>query len=195
MVRHSLLSIMCVALVIGGVWTAQAVSQQGPPPEVRRQRGGRRQFDPEEFRRRMEERRKEAVEQMREDLGASQDEWKKVLQPRIEKVQTLAQRLMRRRIQAGMRGMMGGFGRRGGRWSGQEAREQSEQTEVEKATAALRKLLDNKESKAESIKAALGVLRKAQEKTALELAKARKALRDVVSLRQEAQLVLMGLLD
>ncbi|KPK84413.1 MAG: hypothetical protein AMJ81_05625 [Phycisphaerae bacterium SM23_33] len=139
----------------------------------------------------MEEFRAQAAQRMRESLGATEEEWK-VLQPKVEKVQTL-----QRQSRGGMRGMTGQPGRRGRAPGapGAEAAPAREQTEVEKATESLRKVLDNKEAPAGDIKAALETLRQAREKAAQELAKAQKDLREVVTVRQEAQLVLMGLLD
>ena len=178
MMRQKVLLVLVAAAVAGMFWIGQAISQQGDDAT---ERGGRRQRDPEEMRKRMEEGRKRAAERMRESLGATEEEWK-VLQPRIEKVQTLLWQ-----SRAGTRGMM---------WrSERRERAPREQTEVEKAAGALRKILENKESKPADIKAALGPLRQAREKVEQELAKARKDLREVVTVRQEAQLVLMGLLE
>ena len=180
--RQKALWVLVAAVAAGVLWVGQAISQQQDPPP----RGERRQRDPA----RMEEFRKRAAERMRENLGASEEEMK-VLQPRIEKVQTLA-----RQSRGGMRGMMGG-GRRGNRPGGEgaTARPEREQTEIEKATGALSKLVADKESKPEAIKTSLATLRQAREKAKQELAKAQKELREVVTVRQEAQLVLMGLLD
>ena len=180
MARQKALWVLVAAVAAGVLWVGQAISQQQDPPP----RGERRQRDPA----RMEEFRKRAAERMRENLGASEEEMK-VLQPRIDKVQTLA----RQSRGGGMRGMMGGD-RRGNR-PGQEARPEREQTEIEKATGALSKLVADKESKPEAIKTSLATLRQAREKAKQELAKAQKELREVVTVRQEAQLVLMGLLD
>ena len=139
------------------------------------------------MRRRFEDFRKRMSDRMREQLGASEEEWK-VLQPRIEKVQTL------------QRQGRGGFGGRGrGRRPGGDRRAegdaQRDRPDVEKKSEALRNLLEDKASQAGAIKAALGALRKARVKAAQELATARKALREVVTVRQEAQLVLMGTLE
>ena len=118
---------------------------------------------------------------MREQLGATADEWTKVLKPRLDKVQQL------------QRQMRGGF--RGRRRPRAEGAAEAELSDVEKKTEALRKLLDDKASGAAAIKTALGALRKAREKTQKELEAARKKLQGVVTMRQEAQLVLMGVLD
>ena len=200
MLQRKVLLALVAAVAVSALWIGQVNSQQQDPPAGQRQRGTRRQRDPEEARRRMEERRAQAAEQMRENLGANEEEWK-VLQPRIEKVQTLA-----RQSRVGIRGLMGRFGRRGRRSAEQargegdrrtarEVQGQREQTDIEKKTEALRKLLENKEAKAKAITGALGDLRKARDKVGQQLAKARDKLREVVTARQEAHLVLWGMLD
>jgi hypothetical protein len=100
------------------------------------------------------------------------------------------------------RGGFGGFrgrGGRGGRRPGDDRRPEGtperQQPEVEKKTEALRNLLEDKTSGAQTIKAALDALRAARQKVAQELAVARKELRQVVTMRQEARLVLTGILD
>ncbi len=67
--------------------------------------------------------------------------------------------------------------------------------QIGKSTEELRKVLDNKDAKSDEIKAKLTALREAREKTKQELAKAQQELRGGLNVRQEAQLVLMGLLD
>lgn len=59
----------------------------------------------------------------------------------------------------------------------------------------LRMLLQNKEAQPEEIKAKLTSLRAAKEQARRELAKAQQDLRKLMNLRQEAVLVLNGLLD
>ncbi len=184
MLRRKVVLMLVMVVAVGGCWLAQALSQQAGGEDDRAA----------ERRRRMEEFRQRRSEQMREQLGANQEEWTKVLQPRIEKVQQL-----QRQSRGGFRGMRGGRGRRGGRRGGGErpaaGAPQREQSDVEKKTEALRKLLEDKASNANAVKAALDALRKARAKAAADLAAARKELRGVVTVRQEAQLVLLGLLE
>ena len=182
MLRRRMMLALVATAVIGGCWLAQAVSQDGAERQPRR--GGRR-MNMEEFRKRMQER-------IRDSLGSSEEEWK-VLGPKIEKVQQI-----QRQSRGGFRGgRMGGRrgGRRGGEATGGATAPQREQSEVEKKTAALRALLQDEASGPQAIKAALAALRKAREKAQLELAAARKELRVIVTVRQEAQLVLMNVLD
>jgi len=148
---------------------------------------------------RMEQFRQQMSDRMRQSLEASEEEWK-VLQPRIEKVQTLS-----RQTRGGGMGfmMMGMAGRRGGPGPdrgppdrpGADRPPDRPQSEVEQKTEALQRVLENKEARADEIKAALSALREARAKARAELEAAQKELRDVVTVRQEAQLVTMGILD
>jgi hypothetical protein len=194
MVRRQMM-LLVAAAVIGGCWLAQALSQARPGSRDRpagearrgdRQRGDRGARDRGDFRARMEEFRRRRSEQMREQFGATEAEWK-VLQPMIEKVQQL---------QRESRGSMMRFARRGRRPGGRqpEGAPEVQQSDVEKKTAALRSLLEDKASGAAAIKGALDALRRARLKIEQELVTTQKALRDIVTMRQEARLVLMGVL-
>jgi len=133
--------------------------------------------------------RKMMMERFKEALAASDEDWK-VLGPRIEKVQGLSSQLR------GGRTMFAMFARRGPRRETTEGTEATrEQTEVEKALSGLVTVLENEEAEAKEIKEKLTALREAREKVKEELAKAQAELREIVTVRQEAQLVLMGLLD
>lgn len=186
MLRRGMVLMLACAGVIGGLWLAQGLSQQGPRERARpgaeaRPRGNRSE--------RMAEFQRRRDERMREQLGATEAEWTKVLKPRLDTVQTL---------QRQMRGGFGaGRGRRGRRPAegAAEGAAQPEQSDVQKKTAALRNLLADEASGAGAVKAALGALRKAREKAQKDLDAARKKLQEVVTVRQEAQLVLMGVLN
>lgn len=143
--------------------------------------GGRGNFDPAQWRQRMEE-------QMKQDLGATDDEWK-VIQPKLEKVSN-AQRGMR----GGMFGMMGGRGR-GGPGGDRGPGGDQPQSPVSQASSDLQKVLENKDASAEQIASKLTALREAREKAKVELAAAQKDLKEVLTARQEAVLVVRGLLD
>ncbi len=159
-----------------GTGTDQAApggGQRGGAPGA----GGDRQFDPEQFRQMREQR-------TREQLGATEAEWK-TLGPRVMKVQQLNQQLT-----GGAGGMFPGGGRRGA-----EGGQQAEMTAMEKASQALRTTLRNESASPDEIKKQLAALRTAREAAKKELAVAQQDLRKAVNIRQEAQLVLMGLLD
>lgn len=141
-------------------------------------RGNRGNFDPAAMRQRFSD-------MIKEQMGASDDEWK-VIQPKLDKVMT-AQRDARG---GGMGGM---FRRRDGGDNNQSSDRQ--RSAVEQAQTDLRTLLDNKESTADQISAKLTALREAREKAKTELVSAQKDLKEVLSQRQEAVLVMMGMLD
>lgn len=194
MSRRRVWLVLLIVASIGACWVGQAVSQTSNDDD--------RQRRMEEFRKRMEEYRRQRDNRLRESLGATEAEWK-VLQPLIEKVQQ-QQRQGRGRGMMMMgrggrgdwrsRGDRGDRGSRGDRTRPEGAPER-ERSDVEKKSEALRKILESKTAKPKAIAAALAALRKAREKTAQDLAAARKSLREVVTSRQEAQLVLMGVLD
>ena len=153
--------------------------------------GSRGQFDPERMRQMMDQR-------MREQLGATEAEWK-VLGPRVMKVTELS-----RQTRGGGRGgmMPGGIGGRGamggrggapgGNRPGAPARQQ---TAVEKAQEQLRTVLENESATPDQIKTQLTALRKVRETAKQQLAAAQQDLRKIITVRQEAILVMMGTLD
>jgi len=180
-----------VALIVAGVSVGQPQGRAG-------QRGGQRgMFDPQRMRQMMEER-------MKEQLGCTDQEWQ-VLGPRVTKVMNLSRQTgmgagMGRMFMRGRRGPEGGpqggpqdggpGGRRGSRGPfGQEP------TAVDNASDALQTTLENASAAPNEIKTKLTALRTAKEKTRQDLATAQKELREVLTLRQEAQLVLMGMLN
>lgn len=181
----------------GGRGTQPAKRQEGQPQRPQGQR-----MDPEQMQKMMNER-------IKETLGVSEEKWN-AIQPKVMKVLTLSRQtrgtsgmgmLFRAREERGgqaqAREEKGERAQareeRGGRAQGRQGRR--EQTELEKSTTELRTTLENKQASAEEIKEKLAALRKAQENARQELAKAQQELRGELTMRQEAQLVLMGLLD
>ena len=205
--RKTILGIVAVALM-GLLLASQTLSQPGQRGQrggaqaqqgQRGQRGGMqggRQFDPERMRQMMDQR-------MREQLGATEQEWK-VLGPRVTKVMELS-----RQTRGGGRGgmMFGGMGGRGGMMpggmggrgagpgGGRPGAPDRQLTAVEKAQEQLRTLLDNTSATPDQIKKQLTALRTAREKAKQQLATAQQDLRKIITVRQEAQLVMMGMLD
>jgi hypothetical protein len=136
-------------------------------------------------------------QRMREDLEMTQDEWE-VIGPMIREIGE------KRRETMGMGRMMGRgrFGRRGDRGGrggpeGQppEARDGDNPDQQPSAADELNKVLENKDAPAAEIKAKLDALRKERETKEAELKALRDKLRKLVTQRQEARLVLMGILD
>jgi len=178
-----------VALLIGGLTIAQP---PGGGPGGPGGPGG--QFDPAQMRQRM-------MERMKEQLGADDAAWK-VLEPRLTKVMDL-NRQTQGMGRGGMFGMMGGMrGQRGANATandagGQGARRGPQQdpatmTPVEKAQEQLRTTLENQSASPEEIKKSLTAFREAREKARQELAAAQQELKQILTVRQEAQLVMMG---
>lgn len=146
-------------------------------------RQGRGNFDPEQMRARMMERYREVLE------VKSDDEWK-ILEQRITKVSEA-----RREVGFGGRGF-GGFGMRGGPGGqggpGGDRAQAGQSTNVE--LDDLQKALEAKAS-AEEIKTKLAKFRDARKAKEAKLQAAQDELRKVLSVRQEAQAVTMGLLN
>ena len=189
--KRTILIALAAAVIVTAVGAGVALAQE--PERDRGDRRERRDRDPEEMRRRFEEFRQRMSDRMREQLGATEDEWK-ILEPRIEKVRE-AQRETRG---GGFRMMRGMFGRGRGQRGNDDRRDdrsERERSNVEQKTEALRSLLDDENASASSIKAALEALRQARTKARQDLEAAQKDLRQVCSMKQEAQLVLMGVLD
>jgi hypothetical protein len=145
----------------------------------------------EEFRQRMAER-------LKTSLKVTDDEWA-VLQPLIEKVQTKQRDSMMGRFGGfggGRRGEDGGSsGNGGGGGSDRGNRGDRSDRAGSAESQALRTALESESTSNDDIKAKLAALREAHKKSAAELAAARDDLRKVVTVRQEAVLVTMGILE
>jgi len=159
---------------------AQAQDSQQGQGQGRGRRG-----DPAQFRQRMEER-------LKEQLGTTDDEWK-VLQPKLEKVMTA-----RRETFGGFGGgMMGGRGGQRGNRGGDQAARPADQPETKlmKAQTELNTALENKSAANADIQAKLKTYREARDKARADLQAAQRELKDVCSVRQEAVLVMNGMLE
>ncbi|XHR30213.1 MAG: hypothetical protein ACFUZC_06565 [Chthoniobacteraceae bacterium] len=161
-----------------------AATRQPLPPLP----GGPGSPDSAAFRQRMNERIKTA-------LKASDEEWA-VIEPLLEKVMEKQREVMMSRIG----GIFGGERRGGGRPGGPEGNNASpvgrppraaNQPEIE----ALKSALQNDSISNEEIKAKLEAVRAARKKANAELEAASEDLRKVLSLRQEALLIMMGILQ
>ena len=189
-----------VGLVVAGFFSVvvidQLQSQQGGGPGQGAQGRGRGQggpggpggmrFDPQQFQQRM-------MERMKETLAAGDDEWK-VIEPRLSEVMTLSRDVNNRGGMMRMFGRGRGRGGPGGNRRGPGQNDQP-QSEIEKSTQALQTLLEAENPNPAQIKQVLTALRTAREKAKQKLVKAQKNLSMVLSVRQEAQLVLMGYLQ
>ncbi len=171
MKRNGLVRVLGVlGLALAGVF-----AQEPPPPPPAGgpggggPGGGRGGFDPAQFQQRM-------MQSIKERLQATDEEWG-VMEPRMTAV------FDKQRVLRELQG-------RGGMFRGPRGGQQPEQPAP---VAALGKAVEAGDAAA--IKTALEDLRKARTEAEAELAKARGALREILSPKQEAQLVLMGILD
>jgi Spy/CpxP family protein refolding chaperone len=128
------------------------------------------------------------TEYMKERLGVNDEEWK-VLEPKMQK--------LRDARRDAMGSMFGGGGSRSGRGDSNAGGGSSGDTRSATDTASreLRDVLDKKDSTAEQITAKLTAFREARDKAKATLATAQKDLKEVLTQRQEAVLVSMGMLD
>ena len=155
------------------------------------------------------------MQQMKQRLGVDDQAWK-VIEPRLAKVMDLNRQV------ASLRGVAGPFGGgpivvRGSSGRGASAAlesataqgrmtvanppvanaagPQGEQTALAKAVAQLRATVNNSSATPEDLKKQLTAVRQAWEKVKQELAAAQAELTKVLTVRQEAQLLLMGQLN
>jgi Spy/CpxP family protein refolding chaperone len=162
-------------------------AQEGgnPPPTAGGGQGSRGGGNRAEFRQQMQER-------LKTQLKVSDEEWA-VIQPLLEKV-----RAAQREAGAGRFGGMRGGGRRGAAAGAQQGNQRNQGTRGgggSPQAQALQAALENENASPEEIKAKLRDLREARKKAAEDLAQARKELQGVLTVRQEAVLVMMGVLD
>lgn len=177
-----------VALAASAVLaTAQNANDPNQPDR------GNRRGNFEDFRQRMNER-------LKASLKVTDEEWA-VIQPLLEKVQAKQRDAAGSRF--GGRGPGGPGGPGGGTPGGDQGnRNQGNRDQGNRPdragsaeSQALRTALENETSSPEELKAKLTAVRESRKKTAAELEQAREDLRKVLTLRQEATLVAMGVLE
>lgn len=185
----SLLIIAALAAAPLVVQAQDTTKPAAPAPGATTGGGNRGNFNIEDFRKRMEER-------IKTSLKVTDDEWA-VIQPLIEKVTD------KQRDASGGRGFGGPGGTRGGTTGGGTTGGApaggTTSTRPERAGTqereALRLALDSDGTSVDDIKAKLGAVRAVHQKATAELAAAREELKKVVTVRQEAVLVSMGILE
>lgn len=171
---------------------------QGRGDGQQRERGAERQrMDPEQMRQRM-------AEALKERLGATDEEWQ-ALEPKIEAVLRAQQNAraggmgfgpMGGRGGRGGMGGPGGGGPGGGGPGGPGGPDQPEsQSEIAKAARELRTVLDDENAPAEQLAQRLDAFRVARKAAEAELDAARGELQGLLTQRQEAMLVMMGMLE
>jgi hypothetical protein len=153
------------------------------------QDAGRRGFDPDQMRERM-------MDRLKTELKASDEEWS-VMQPLLQNVM-----LKQREATAGRMGGMGA-------WAGQRGRPDAQPQQGGNRPgrqgvgpaggtgelARLSEALDSPNTSASEVKKRLAAVRAAREKADAELKVAREELRQLLTVEQEARLVVMGVMD
>jgi len=187
---------IAIALCLAALGLAGLVVAQGQPRARQRAntpRSRTTQTNPEVTRERM-------MQRMQQQLGGSDAEWQ-IIQPRLVKVVELSRRANRRGpgVLPGRAGGRRNPDRRspGARAAGRRARSDADRTPsaVEKTATELRDLLNDANATSEQIEAKLTALRRTRQDAQEELAQARSALQEVLIVKQEARLVLLGLLE
>ena len=147
--------------------------------------GGMRQrnFDPAQ----MMQRR---MGQIKDALGASDDEFA-AIQPKLQTVMQLQQDVTPRMFMFGRPGQNRGGGGPGGFGGGAS----TQPSQVRTALNDLQQTLDDQNAAPDAIKSKLDTLRQARVKAKQDLVVAQQDLKSVLTQRQEAVLVLMGMLD
>jgi hypothetical protein len=128
---------------------------------------------------------KQVVDPLKDPLGASDEEWK-VLAPKCLEVVTLRRNLYAATPYGALKPETK---------LPDEMTPDDKKTELQKATINLRKLLLDKSTKPQDLQDALKAYRDARAEVKKQLEKAQKALRDLLTVRQEAALVLDGQLE
>jgi hypothetical protein len=179
MVQKQTIGYWATALLLGTL-AIPAFGQATPPPGGNNPTDRRAQF------------MQQMNDRMKTQLGLSDDEFK-AIQPKIEAVMT---------AQRSTRGGGGGYGGRGGRGGNNGGNGNAPTdpnapapTPTQAAAKDLQTTLDNKDAKPEEIKAKLTTLREARSHAKDDLTKAQTELKELLTQRQEAVLVNMGLLD
>jgi hypothetical protein len=129
------------------------------------------------------------LEQLRKRLDASDEEWA-VLAPRLEHLIRAQQE-----ARTGISGMRGGGGGGGGRGGGFFAPSREKPSDLELAAEAVRLAARDPDIPNRDTSLALKEYRKEREKARAKLAAAEQELRDLVTQRQEAILVMLGVLE
>ena len=171
---------LTVAVVAAGLTCVNAIAQQ--PPDWAN-------MDPQEMQKMMQQR---MMDNFREQLVVTNDADWNVIQERLSKVVRVRMETM---FSGGM-GMMGGMrtGRGGGNSPGGGFRGFPGFGQTDPDVDNLQKAVENNAPTAQ-LKSALARLRDSRKQKQADLAKAQAELRSVLTMRQEAVLVLAGMLD
>ncbi|MHC4241716.1 MAG: hypothetical protein ACYS3N_15725 [Planctomycetota bacterium] len=149
---------------------------------------------------------KNRTESMKQALRATERQWK-IIKPRFDRVKYLSKQAKINMTPASYRRSRSSGSNpnnqqsipkveEGWKWSKEwEKKAPDELTEGERTCEELLELLEDKGSKQEEIEQKVEALREARKEAGKQLAKAQQELREVLTFRQEATLVLMRYLD
>ena len=149
---------------------------------------------------------KSADESMKQALRETEQQWK-VIKPRLDRVKYLSkqarvsitpQSYKRSRSSGGSPDNQQSVTKveEGWKWTkAWEKKAPAELTEGERICEELLELIEDKNSKQEEIEQKIEAFREERKKAGIQLANAQQELREVITFRQEATLVLMRLLD
>ena len=189
--KYLLLTLFAVAIGASDVFAQPAQQGQAQQPAQQGQQqwqGGPQNWqnmDPQQMQQMMQQR---IMDNFRQQLAVTNDDEWGVIQERLSKVLKLKMQAMF----SGGAGMMGGLRRNGG--NGQGFRGFQNMSQPDPSADSLRTAIDNGAPNAQ-VKAALDKFRDSRKQKEAELSKAQEDLRNVLTVRQEAALVLGGMLD
>lgn len=193
MKRNLVIVVSILTVLTVGLIAAENEQKRERPQQRQGQQDGQRQrgegMDMSQMRQMMQERMLNAV---KEKLNVSAEEWT-VIEPRITEVMKLQQESMINRVG----GMMGGRDRRGPGSENGNSRTQntSDMSKSQIASNALQDVLNKENPTVDEINAKLTALRAAKTAEKQALLVAQQKLKEVLTVQQEAQLVVMGTLD
>ena len=186
--KYLILSLFALAICSSGVFAQQAQQQQQQPQGQQQWQGGPpnwQNMDPQQIQQMMQQR---MMDNFRQQLAVTNDDEWGVIQERLQKVLKLKMDAM---VSNGA-GMWGGMRRNGGNGGGFRAFQGMSQPDP--SADSLRNALDAGAPNAQ-VKAAMDKLRDSRKQKQAELAKAQDDLRSVLTIKQEAALLLAGMLD
>ena len=182
--RINHLPLTLTAAVMLALGTSHVAAQNNQNGGTQRQGGGRQRqgnFDPAQMQQRM-------LDRYRDRLEITDDSEWKAMQPLIQKIMEA-----RMAMGTGGRGAFGPGGRRGGEGNQANTTQRRGPAQANPAAEELQKAIDNK-TPAPELKATLAKYLDYRKGKRADLEKAQDALRAVLTARQEAIAVLMGLL-
>lgn len=171
MILKKMLFVTVMAGLFSMVYPCLVNAQEAATPRVRPEG---RQVDPQQMQQRF-------MDRIKESLQVNEEEWA-VIKPKVEKVRNAQMSTQR----------MGMMGRGRQQAEGETAVTLSP---MQKAAQELQTVLADKDAKPKDISARLTALREARSKAEKELSEARQELKGLLTQKQEAQLVLMGILE